>query len=116
MLTDLKVTNEIHSSGFDKSPSMPPTQWRIQEEASQLPGWESINLLLLNIVSGSKQEAGSENFSVFFKIEGVVSNEPRPLGLYKRKSADFVSTNMCAIYPSVIEEKADAHFWPLGFC
>lgn len=99
MLTDLKVTSEIHSSGFAKSHYMPPNSMeRTGRHASQLPDWDSNNLVLLSIVSGSKQEAGSENFFVWFRIEGVVTHQPRPLGLHRRKSAGFVSTNMCAIH------------------
>lgn len=60
MLTDLKVTSEIHSSGFAKSHYMPPNPMETTgRHASQLPDWDGISLLLLNIVSGSKQEAGS---------------------------------------------------------
>lgn len=99
MLIDLKVTNEIHSSEFANSHSMPPNPMETTGRH-----WFSVarrvkdKSLLLNIVPGRKQEERSENTYVCFKIERVVTNQLRPMGLHKRKSAGFAATNICALY------------------
>lgn len=84
MLIDLKVTNEIHSSEFANSHHMPPNPMETTgRHRFSIARWGKHKSLLLNRVSGKKQEEGSENIYVRVKIERVVTNQLRPMGLHK---------------------------------